>query len=69
MSTNDFENRYKNWHQKISFLKSGIRLVSCLGCAFTVITLGHNIGVVPSLLILAFGLAAAELLGILEEWI
>lgn len=69
MSTNDFENRYKNWHQKISFVKSGIRLVACLGCAFTLLTLGHAIGGVPSILILSFGLAAAEVLGILEEWI
>ena len=69
MSNNNFEHRYKDWHQKISFMKSGIRLVACLACIGTVATLGHMIGGVPSLIILAGGLAAAEVLGIIEEWI
>jgi hypothetical protein len=65
----DFENKYKHWHQKISFIKSGIRITSCLSCIITLIALGHIEGTTPAILMLAIGLGLAELLGIAEEWI
>jgi hypothetical protein len=69
MSTNDFENRYKDWHQKISFLKSGIRIAACLGCIITLLVYGVHDIVASSLLLLSIGLLLAEILGIFEEWI
>ena len=69
MLTNEFEEKYKNWHQKISFIKSGIRITSCLSCIITLIVLGHLEGTTPAILMLAIGLGLAELLGIAEEWI
>ncbi len=68
MST-DFENKYKHWHQKISFIKSGIRITSCLSCIITLIALGHIEGTTPAIMMLAIGLGLAEFLGIAEEWI
>lgn len=53
----EFEDRYRGWHSKISFLKSGIRLLSCFFC----IVAGGDI------MILAAGLGIAEILGIAEE--
>ena len=67
--SNDFENNYKHWHQKISFVKSGIRIASCLSCIITLIALGHVEGGAPAVLMLAIGLGLAEILGIAEEWI
>jgi hypothetical protein len=69
MSNNEFEEKYKDWHQKISFIKSGIRIAACLSCATSVIVLGHIEGGTPALLILAIGFGLAEILGIAEEWI
>ena len=69
MSTNEFEEKYKNWHQKISFIKSGIRITACLSCIITLVALGHLEGTTPAILMLAIGLGLAELLGIAEEWI
>jgi hypothetical protein len=69
LSTNEFEEKYKNWHQKISFVKSGVRIAACLGTIITISTLGHVIGTTPAILILAIGLGLAEILGIFEEWI
>lgn len=68
MST-DFEEKYKHWHQKISFIKSGVRIAACLSCIITIITLGHIEGTTPAILMLAIGLGLAEILGIAEEWI
>lgn len=67
--SNDFEDKYKSWHQKISFVKSGIRIAACLSCIITVIALGHSEGIAPAVLMLAIGLGLAEILGIAEEWI
>jgi ABC-type nickel/cobalt efflux system permease component RcnA len=67
--SNDFEHKYKHWHQKISFIKSGIRIASCLSCIITLIVLGHIEGGSPAVLMLAIGLGLAEILGIAEEWI
>lgn len=66
---NDFENKYKSWHQRISFIKSGVRITACLSCIITLITLGHIEGTTPAVLMLAIGLGLAEFLGIAEEWI
>lgn len=70
MSTNDFENNYKNWHQKLSFIKSGIRIAASIACAITLVAIHPNpaLGSMPSLLILAIGYGAAEIIGIFEEW-
>ena len=67
--SNDFEKKYKDWHQKISFLKSGVRIAACLSCVITLIALGHLEGGTAALMLLAIGLGLAELLGIVEEWI
>ena len=67
--SNDFEKKYKDWHQKISFLKSGVRIAACLSCVITLIALGHLEGGAAALMLLAIGLGLAEFLGIVEEWI
>jgi hypothetical protein len=67
--SNEFENKYKSWHQKISFMKSGIRITACLSCIITLIVIGHLEGSTPAILMLAIGLGLAEILGIAEEWI
>ncbi len=69
MSTNNFETKYKDWHQKISFVKSGVRIAACLSCVITLIVAGHLEGNTPAILMLAIGFGLAELLGIAEEWI
>lgn len=69
MSTNDFENRYKDWHQKISFLKSGIRIAACLGTIIILMLYGVHDIISISVLLLSIGLLLAEILGIFEEWI
>ena len=68
MSTEDFEKKYKEWHQNLSFIKSGIRIAACLSAIITLITLGHIEGTTPAVLMLAIGLVLAEIIGILEEW-
>lgn len=67
--SNDFEHKYKSWHQRISYIKSGVRITACLSCIITLIVLGHLEGTTPALLMLAIGLGLAEFLGIAEEWI
>jgi hypothetical protein len=67
--SNEFENNYKHWHQKISFVKSGIRIAACLSCIITLIALGHVEGTTPAIMMFAIGLGLAEILGIAEEWI
>lgn len=69
MSTDNFESKYKTWHQTLSFIKSGIRITACLSCIITLVALGHVQGTIPAVLMLAIGLGLAEILGILEEWI
>jgi hypothetical protein len=65
----EFEEKYKDWHQKISFIKSGIRITACLACVITLLSLGHVVGTTPAILMLSIGLVLAEILGIFEEWI
>jgi hypothetical protein len=48
------------WHAYVSFAKSGIRMVSCIGAICLMDTQ-------KALLILASGLLIAECLGIIEE--
>jgi hypothetical protein len=69
LSTNEFEKKYKDWHQKVSFVKSGIRIAACLSCIITLLVAGHIEGGVPAVLMLAIGFLLAEILGIFEEWI
>ena len=52
----DFEDKYRRWHTRISFFKSGIRLFACFACVVT-----------GDVIILAAGLGLAEILGIAEE--
>ena len=53
----DFEDKYRGWHAKISYFKSGIRLFTCFACMIT----GGDV------IILAAGFGIAEILGIAEE--
>lgn len=69
MSTDEFESNYKHWHQKISFVKSGVRIAACLSAIITALVLAQELGQVASILILAVGFGLAEILGIFEEWI
>lgn len=63
--SNEFEEKYKHWHQRISYIKSGIRLVGGLGTLVILSTYGEWL----SITFLAIALMLAELLGIAEEWI
>lgn len=56
----DFENKYRTWHTYLSYLKSAIRLFTCLG----VMLFADSY-----LFVLAFGLFLAEIIGIAEEWV
>ena len=53
----DFEDKYRGWHAKISYFKSGIRIFTC----FASIMAGGDV------IILAAGFGLAEILGIVEE--
>ncbi len=66
--SNNFENDYKSWHQKLSFIKSGIRIAACFSAIIILVLLGHIEGTTPAVLMLSIGLLIAELIGILEEW-
>lgn len=58
--TNSFETNYRNWHQKVSYVKSAVRIAGC-AAALWFSTYG--------LAILAVMFLIAELLGVLEEYI
>ena len=64
MST-DFEDKYKHWHQKLSYIKSGIRLIGCFGASILIFSYAETI----AMLFLIVGLILAEFIGIAEEWI
>ena len=53
----DFEDKYRDWHAKISYFKSGMRIFTC----FASIISGGDV------IILAAGFGLAEILGIVEE--
>jgi hypothetical protein len=59
----DFEQKYRGWHTKISFIKSGVRIAAA-GLSIGLSLLGQTWSAVT---VLAFGLLIAEVLGILEE--
>lgn len=60
----DFEEKYRRWHQMASYIKSGIRIFTCI-VAVGALMASHQI----SIIILASGLLVAEFVGIAEEWI
>ena len=53
----DFETKYNGWHKKLSYVKSGVRLV---GCSFG---LSGYFTICFTLILIA------ELIGIAEEWV
>ena len=58
-----FEENYRTWHARLSYVKSAIRLASA-GLAVWFYTEAN-----VAILVLAVGLAVAEVVGILEELI
>lgn len=61
--SDDFNERYRTWHARISYLKSAVRL-ACCGLALLL----HS-EPTSAVIALGVGLGLAEVLGILEEWI
>lgn len=59
----DFENKYKTWHTRLSYIKSAVRIGGCLG----VIAITH--ATLLPVTILATTFLVAELIGIAEEWV
>ncbi len=62
---NTFEDRYRTWHTWISYVKSGVRIVTgiaALGCMY-------HATVDTAVITLAVGLIIAEVLGIAEEFV
>lgn len=61
--SDDFDHSYRTWHAKISYVKSAVRIASCLTA--------YVMHADPSgaIIALACGFGLAELLGIAEEWI
>ena len=59
---NDFEDRYRKWHTYMSYIKSTLRIASCV----TVLWIAPFTELISCL---AFGLLCAELVGIAEEWV
>lgn len=60
--SDDFENKYRNWHTYWSYLKSAIRIAGCL-------TVMYYAPYGELLSILACTFFFAELIGILEEFV
>ncbi|CAB5220997.1 hypothetical protein UFOVP245_57 [uncultured Caudovirales phage] len=60
--SDDFENKYRNWHTYWSYLKSTIRIAGCLTVLW-IAPFGELISC------LAFSFFIAELIGILEEFV
>lgn len=57
----EFENKYRDWHTKLSYIKSAVRIASCI-LVLLLLPLLHPVS------ILAGGFLLAELVGIAEEW-
>lgn len=57
----EFENKYRDWHTKLSYIKSAVRIASC-ALVLLLLPLLHPVS------ILAGGFFLAELVGIAEEW-
>jgi hypothetical protein len=62
--SNDFEKSYRGWHQKISLIKSGLRIAASISCIIALILASST----TAILILSLGYGLAEILGIAEEW-
>lgn len=60
---NDFETKYKTWHTRLSYMKSAVRIGGCIGVIF--ITHATLLPVT----ILATTFLAAEIIGVIEEWV
>lgn len=56
-----FEQKYRNWHTKMSYIKSSLRLLA------SGLAVWFYSDAVIAVLILAGGYAVAEIVGILEE--
>jgi hypothetical protein len=54
----DFETNYRTWHTRLSYIKSTVRIVTCIAAVFT-----------ASIAVLAVGLLIAEIIGIAEEFV
>ena len=64
MGMSEFEIKYKEWHTKLSFVKSGLRIATS-----AVVALGGYItGADQFLIIFAIGFGVAEVIGIVEEF-
>jgi hypothetical protein len=59
----NFEDKYRNWHTKLSYMKSAVRIGGCIG----VIVITH--ATLLPVTILAASFLAAEIIGIAEEWV
>lgn len=59
----NFEQKYRTWHQRISFIKSGVRLGA------SGVALYYMSDAATAAFAIALGFGIAELLGILEEWL
>ena len=57
--SDDFEKKYRSWHGYWSYVKSGMRIIGC----GSVLWFGHDIWY------LAAWFLAAEIIGIVEEWV
>ena len=55
----DFEKNYKTWHGYWSFIKSALRFAGCISVLYFDFDIKY----------LAGWLMAAEVLGVVEEWI
>jgi hypothetical protein len=58
----DFENRYRKWHTYMSYIKSTVRIGSCVA----VLYLAPFADLISCI---AFSFLIAELIGIAEEWV
>jgi len=59
----NFEEEYRNWHTRLSYIKSAARIGGCVGVIF--ITHATLLPVT----ILATSFLVAEIIGIAEEWV
>lgn len=57
----EFSDKYNTWHKRFSYIKSGIRIVSFIPLIIN--------PTMTALMIMAVGMVAAEIVGVLEEWI
>ena len=57
-----FEDKYQKKHKRLSFIKSGIRIVACVSALFST-------DIVLAVGFLSLGFAVAEIVGIFEEMI